>query len=76
MTTVPASLPANEAGVGLEPVTVRVKFPAFCVPPLSLTTCLITVSFGAALSVFVIVQRAESPKWASVPEQPSLNVVV
>ena len=32
----------------------------------------VTVTFGAALSVFVIVQLAVSPKLASVPEQPSL----
>ncbi|TML95391.1 MAG: hypothetical protein E6G03_08460 [Actinobacteria bacterium] len=37
---------------------------------------LVTVTFGAALSVLVIVQLAESPKLSSVPEQPSLNVVV
>ena len=29
----------------------------------------VTVTFGAALSVFVIVQLAVSPKCASVPEQ-------
>jgi hypothetical protein len=58
------------------PLTVSVKFAAVLVPPLSLTTCLITVSFGAAFSVFVIVQSAVSPKCARVPEQPSPNEVV
>ena len=76
VTTVPASEAANDAGLGLEPLTVSVKSPAFFVPPLSLTTCLITVSFGAAFRVLVIVQVAVSPKWASVPEHPSPSVVV
>ena len=58
------------------PLTVSVKSPACFVPPLSLITCLITVSLGAALSVLVMVHSALSPKCAGVPEQPWLNVVV
>src|SRR5438128_1227042 len=34
----------------------------------------VTVTFGAALRVFVSVQLAVSPKWARVPEQPALTV--
>ena len=37
---------------------------------------LVTVTFGAAFSVFVIVQVALSPKFASLPEQPSLRLDV
>jgi hypothetical protein len=37
---------------------------------------LVTVTFGAAFKVFVIVQVAVSPKLASVPEQPALDDVV
>jgi len=37
---------------------------------------LLTVSFGASLSVFVMVHVAVSPKLASVPEQSSLRLDV
>ena len=48
------SAPGNEPGDGLVPVTVIVKEPATALPPLSLITCLMTISFGW-LSLFVIV---------------------
>ena len=35
----------------------------------------VIVTFGAALSVLVIVQLSVSPKCASVPEQPALRVL-
>ena len=49
------SAPGDDPGLGLLPVTVIVKFPAVAVPPLSLTTCLMTISV-AATSLFVTVQ--------------------
>src|SRR6266571_1402445 len=66
-TVVPDSAPWNEAGEGLVPVTDIVKSPATAVPPLSLTTCLMTISFGWT-SLFVTVQVFVSPT-AIVPEQ-------
>ena len=50
-----ASAPAKLAGLGELPVTDIVKFAAVLVPASSLTTCLITISFGE-MSSFVIVQ--------------------
>src|SRR3989442_5499116 len=44
VTSVPASLPANVAGVGEFPVTVIVKSAAVFVPPSSFTTCFTTRS--------------------------------
>jgi len=43
------------------------RSPAFAGPP---GQDLVTVTLGAAFSVFVIVQLPASPKWAKVPEQP------
>ena len=54
------SAPGKLAGVGEPPVTVIVKSDAVLVPPLSLITCLITISFGP-MSSFVIVQVFVSP---------------
>src|SRR2546428_2361284 len=66
-TVVPDSAPWNEAGEGLVPVTVIVKSPATAVPPLSLTTCLITINLGWTSS-FVTVHVFVSPMTA-VPVQ-------
>ena len=55
MTVVPSSEPGKLAGDGAEPVTDIVKSPATAVPPLSLITCLITISL-AACRVLVNVQ--------------------
>lgn len=54
------------------PVIVSVKSPAALDLPLSLTTCLITVSV-AGTSSFVIVQVFCSPA-VTVPEQPEAPV--
>src|SRR6266568_18991 len=60
VTVVPLSAPGNDEGLGLPPATVIVKFAAPAVPPLSLTTCLITIrcaSVGrAALTAMVPVE--------------------
>ena len=68
----PLSLPTKLAGLGALPVTVSVKFTAVLVPPLSLITCLITVSC-AAWSSFVTVHVFDSPN-AMVPEHPTPRV--
>src|SRR5512142_225600 len=68
-TVVPPSSPAKLAGDGAEPLTFIVNAPAVAVPPLSLTTCLITISFGWTSSL-VTVQTADSPT-PSVTEVPS-----
>ena len=63
----PLVLPGNELGLGLPPVTFIVNCDAVAVPPLSLTTRLITISRG--LSVFVSVQVFVSPTLSvTVPE--------
>ena len=54
------SAPEKEPGAGVLPVTVMVNEAAVAVPPLLLTTCLITVNRGAT-SVLVIVQVLSSP---------------
>ena len=66
VTLVPGdSAPANDAdGCTLAPVTLIVNSEAIFVPPLSLMTCLITVSV-AAWSSLVIVHTADCP-FASV----------
>ena len=69
VTVVPPSLPAKGAFADPLLVTVIAKSEATLVPPLSLTTCLITVSC-AAMSLFVIVQVRDSPA-AIVPVQPA-----
>ena len=70
MTVVPGdSAPENDAGLGLVPVTDIVKLPAVAVPPLSLTTCLMTMRC-AGWSSLVMVQVFCSPA-AIVPEQPT-----
>ena len=61
VTTVPISEPGNDAGLAPEPPAANVKSPAPFAPPSLLITCLTTVTFGAALSVFVSVQSAVSP---------------
>src|SRR5438132_5653635 len=68
VTIVPPSLPAK--GADAEPllVTMIAKSEATLVPPLSFTTCFITVSC-AAMSLFVLVQVRDSPV-AIVPVQP------
>ena len=68
-------LPAQSSG---SPTFESLRFtwkrsPACALPP---GQALVTVTFGAALRVFVIVQLAVSPKCASVPEHPALDVVV
>src|SRR5439155_26922916 len=46
-TVVPGeSAPGKEAGLGELPLTVIVKLAGVAVPPSSLVTCLITISFG------------------------------
>src|SRR5439155_11533483 len=77
VTTVPASSPANVIGFGELPATVIIQLEASAVPPLSLTTCLITVRVAVvgALSSLVMVQVFGSPR-ASVPEQPTAPVLV
>jgi len=54
------SAPAELAGLALVPVTLIVKSPAAAVPPLLLTTCLITISFGW-MSSFVTVHVLSTP---------------
>src|SRR5262245_57255989 len=67
-TVVPApSAPGNEAGLGVLPVTVRVKSADVRVPPLALTTFLMTMSC-AGTSSLVTVQVLLSPT-AIVPAQ-------
>ena len=61
------TVPAPEIGVG--PFAVSVKSAATAVPPLSLTTCLTSVSSGA-MSSFVIVHVALSAS-ASVSDEPA-----
>ena len=56
----PLVLPANEAGVALSALTASVKSPAVLVPPLSLMTIFLTISF-AGWSSLVIVQVAVAP---------------
>jgi hypothetical protein len=57
---------------GLEPVTVMLKSAAALVPPLSLMTCLITMTWGWTSS-FVIVHVLTSPT-AIGPAQSALKV--
>ncbi|TML95390.1 MAG: hypothetical protein E6G03_08455 [Actinobacteria bacterium] len=73
--TLTSVLPAQSSGSPtLEPLRLAWKrSPAFAFP---FGHDLVTVTFGAALSVFVIVQLPVSPKWARVPEQLALKVVV
>src|SRR5919106_1595918 len=66
------SAPGKLSGVSLAPPESRVKFAATAVPPLSLTTCLITMSCGA-MSSFVTVQVFVSPA-AMVPLQSADRV--
>src|SRR5207302_1145969 len=77
VTFVPAALPGN--GVMGEPllVTVICHAPASAVPPLSFTTCLITLSVavGVTLSSLVMVQILVCAR-ASVPEQPTAPVLL
>ena len=71
MTAVPGEpVPAKLAGLGLLPVTCRVKSEGTALPPLSFTTCLTTVRVAVvgALSSLVTVQVFESPG-AIVPVQ-------
>ena len=56
VTRVPASLPGKLAGLGAVPVTVIVQLSAEALPPLSFTTCLMTVSVVGGTSSFVITQ--------------------
>ena len=68
MTLVPGdSAPGSRGGFVPGSSTVIVKSPALAVPPLSLITCLITISFGA-MSLLVTVQVFVSPM-AIVPLQ-------
>jgi hypothetical protein len=61
VTCVPGdSAPGKDDGLGLVPVTPIVKLDAVDVPPSSLITCLITISFGAT-SLFVMVQTFSTP---------------
>ena len=62
---VPDSDPAKDDGLGELPVTLIVKLLATAVPPLSFTTCLMTVNC-AAMSSLVIVQVFVSP----IPIEP------
>ncbi|TML95389.1 MAG: hypothetical protein E6G03_08450 [Actinobacteria bacterium] len=66
--------PQSSGSPTFEPLRLAWKrSPACALPP---GQDFVTVTFGAALSVFVIVQLAVSPKWASVPEQPALELEV
>src|SRR2546426_5683101 len=71
VTVVPGdAAPAKDAeGCTFVPVTVIVNAEAVAAPPLSFTTCLITVSWGATSS-FVIVHVFVSPT-RMVPLQPT-----
>src|SRR5207247_2512154 len=71
------SLPAKDGSSVPLFVTVIDQAPARAVPPLSFTTCLITVSVavGTALSSLVMVQVFVSLR-ASVPVQPTAPVLV
>src|SRR5438477_13176831 len=61
VTEVPGdSAPGNMSGLGELPVTTIVRSPAEGVPPLSFTTCFITISVPA-WSLLVIVQALTSP---------------
>src|SRR5256885_12846975 len=69
VTSVPAALPGNEGSAAPLLVTVMLKSAAFLVPPLSLTTVLITVRC-AGWSSLVTVQVLLSPA-AIVPAHPA-----
>ena len=73
---VPLSLPANGASAAPLLVTVIAKSAAVLVPPLSLITCLMTVSVavGAAMSSLMIVQVFVSPT-PMLPPQPADRVL-
>src|SRR5437870_706936 len=77
VTVVPASLPGNEAGLGAPPATFIVQLSADALPPLSLMTCLITISIPVAggKSSFVIVQILVSLT-AIVPLQSGERVLL
>src|SRR5262249_61907864 len=71
----PDAEPANVLPpIAVTPLIVIVKSAALFVPPLSLMTCLITVSV-AGLSSFVITQVLLAPA-AIVPEQPGEALVI
>src|SRR5215213_5486055 len=69
-----ASAPAKLSGESLAPPESRLKLAAVAVPPLSLTTCLMTISF-AAWSLLVTVQVLVWPL-AMEPEQSAEKLAV
>jgi hypothetical protein len=79
-TEVPEDEPANEAGFGLLPETLMVKSEGFLVPPLVLSTLVITlkkvVDPGGGVYLFVTVHKLIFLPPLIVPEQPEEYVVV
>jgi len=73
--TVTSTLPPQSSGSPLScPSSLTWKrSPAFALP---FEQDLVTVTFGDSFKLFVIVQLAVSPKFASLPAQPALYVVV
>jgi hypothetical protein len=75
MTVVPEDEPANEDGFGLLPETLIVKSDGFFVPPLALSTIVVTNNVPViGKYLFVIVHLIRPP--LAVPEHPEEYVVV
>ena len=76
MTVLPEDEPENELGFGLLPVTEMVKSEGFLVPPLVLSTFVVTTNVPTTgVYRLVIVQLSGTPPLA-VPEHPEEYVVV
>ena len=76
MTVLPNDEPENELGVGLLPVTEMVKSEGFLVPPLVLSTFVVTTKVPTTgVYKLVIVQLIGTPPLA-VPEHPEEYAVV
>ncbi len=76
MTVLPNDEPENELGFGLLPVTEMVKSEGFLVPPLVLSTFVVTTNVATTwVYRLVIVQLIGTPPLA-VPEHPEEYVVV
>jgi len=76
VTVLPEDEPENELGFGLLPVTEMVKSEGFLVPPLVLSTFVVTTNVPTTgVYRLVIVQLSGTPPLA-VPEHPEEYVVV